>query len=151
MEVLVVVVGLFVALGTPGLTYLAARKGHAATERVARIAADAARDAANAAATAAALATETSRAEHDRNHFRWACEQAFSEQPATRAGGIAILKSMFTDESMGHAELVAVAGVLDSLTASAVGRATEELVDELVETALKGDPEESDGGKAGAA
>jgi hypothetical protein len=125
MDAFIVLGGLVVAVGTPVGTYIAARKGHAAAERVATIGADTARGAAIAAASTAEAGDQTIRREQGRNHFRWASEKAWSSDPTVREGGIAVLRSMLEDDKLSHDDLVAVVGVLSALTADAVNRVGE--------------------------
>lgn len=140
MEVLLAIVGAVVLVGTPTLTFIAARKGHEASETVAGI-----------QASTATGADQTIRKEHERNHFRWACEMAISGDSRHRAAGLAVLASMLEDESLSRADLVAAAGVLASLTADAVERVGDQTGEDVAAPGPEADPGNLPTGEAGAA
>jgi hypothetical protein len=148
VETLVVIVGLFVAVGTPLGTYLAARQANKVNAANAAAATQAAREATEASRQTAATINQTTQEEQGRNHFRWACEQVWSQNPDARRGGIAILKSMLHDDELDHADLVAVAGVLESVTEDAVqrlGASPDQAVAELPAAEEAGGPRSAEG------
>jgi hypothetical protein len=125
VEAFLAIVGVIVAVGTPLGSYFGVVQGH----KVARV--------------NAMTADATTQQEHDRNHFRWACQQAWATDPTTRLAGIAILKSMLLDEQLVHADLVAVAGVLEAITAPGLDRVGEHAVGPIAPRAAGGQGEPS--------
>ena len=149
VDLVLVIVGIFVAVGTPLGTYIAARKGHEVTERTAELAAETARDVAVAAAKTATAANRTNREEHDRSHIRWACDKLSSTDPTARDVGISVLKSMLLDDELDHHDLVTVAGVLEVVTSDAVSRIGDLTRSTVAERHPEGDADERLGWSSG--